>query len=141
MPAMSPRPLIADVPMCEAEWPRLGSCPCGQEVLLARAGNDQVADLDPIPIIVGERPCVMCKGRGHRIVPAAKGGPRLGTEPGDLAGKMGAGSRTSCIDCGGTGVRGEELTDEHAVMTMAGVVRSELRLLAPWDSAYRRHAC
>jgi len=54
---------------------------------------------------------------------------------------MTRGDLTSCPDCFGTGQRGEELTDEHVVMTIAGVMRAERRLVVPWDSAYQRHRC
>lgn len=145
---MSHAILIEDVPMGKAEWPRLETCPdCDREILLARhEGAGRPVRLEPMPVLVGARNCTPCKGRGTAHIPQpAQAGPRRSVEPGDLAGRTtnsrGSGTRTSCPECGGTGLRGEELTSEHVVMRVDGVVREHPRLVQAWDSAYRRHSC
>jgi hypothetical protein len=106
--------------------------------------------LDASPVVVGEGPCAMCKGKGCRAVPMyAIGGSRGTTATarfGDLEGKMVKGTMTSCPECRGTGVRGEALDRErHVVMSAEGVVRAVGRAhpspRETWDSAYRRHVC
>lgn len=135
---------VADVPLRDAPWPRLARCErCGAEVLRARrARGGRPLTLEPMPILVGERRCATCRGRGlHGALTPARFGALRGVEPGDLAGKMVRGEMTGCLSCEGKGVRGEELSAEHVVMTIDGIVRDEPVIVTAWDSAYRRHRC
>ena len=132
--------------MKHARWPRLALCAsCGSEILVARfEGSRRQLRLEPMPVLAGRHPCPRCRGKGHtRVAMHARGGKIGSVGPGDLAGVMGKGTRTSCPDCGGTGCRGENLTNDHVVMSALGVVRDvePPMLVMAWDSAYRRHVC
>lgn len=122
-------------------WPRLAICACGVEVLLARhvrAGRP--CKLEAAEVLPTTK-CGECQGRGRvvgelRHVTTGRGAVADGKSPHYARGPV------ACVHCDGTGRRGEEIGEEHILVSAYdGIARPFTGDRGVWDAAHRPHRC
>lgn len=96
-------------------------------------------ELDDVPVLP-RGSCGVCRGRGSARLRGPGTGWWYGSGMGDRVG-LTAPHAGACPACGGTGVRGEVLSEEHILVNADLQARPYAEPREHFEAAHRRHTC